>query len=66
MVIIPNVIGRQPYPGNPAVRDENGGLRKRGHGNRIRVLRESWSEINLRALKCARRISIQTASRMCS
>jgi len=21
--------GRQPYPGNPAVRDEKGGLRKR-------------------------------------
>ncbi len=73
MVIIPNVIGRQPYPGNPAVRDENGGLRKRGHGNRIRVLRESWSEaaglrrvvagrigIDLRTLKCAHRISIQT------
>ena len=26
MMIMPNVIGRQPYPGNPAVRDENGGL----------------------------------------
>ena len=76
MAILPNVIGRQPYPGNPAVRDENGGLRERGHGNRIRVLRESWSEaaglrrvvagrigIDLRTLKCAHRISIQTALR---
>ena len=44
MVILPNVIGRQPYPGNPAVRDEKGGLRKRDHGSRIWVLRESWSE----------------------
>ena len=29
MVILPHVIGRQPYPGNPAVRDEKGGLWKR-------------------------------------
>ena len=73
MVLISNVIGRQPYPGNPAVRDENGGLRKRDHGSRIWVLRESWSEAaGLRKgsgrlhpnrppdpERCARRISIQ-------
>ena len=44
MVIPPHVIDRQPYPGNPAVRDEKGGLRKRDYGSRIWVLRESWSE----------------------
>ena len=78
MVIIPNVMGRQPYPGNPAVRDENGGLRKRDHGSRIWVLRESWSEAAVLRKssdrsqpnrppdpeRCARRISIQTGLRI--
>ncbi len=53
MVILPHVIDRQPYLGNPAVRDEKGGLRKRGYGSRTWVLRESWSEaIGLRNGSC--------------
>jgi hypothetical protein len=33
--------GRQPDSGNPTVRDENGGLGKRGHGSRTAVHGES-------------------------
>jgi len=36
--------GRQPDSGNPTVRDERGGLGKRGHGSRTEVRRESGGD----------------------
>ena len=53
--------GRQPDSGNPTVRDENGGLGKRGHGSRTAVRRRKPRRHH-RTLQRARPRSIQTRS----
>jgi hypothetical protein len=54
--------GRQPDSGNPTVRDERGGLGKRGHGSRTEVRRRKPRRHH-RTLPCARSRSIQTWTR---
>ena len=51
--------GRQPDSGNPTVRDERGGLGKRGHGSRTEVRRRKPRRHH-RTLQRARSRSIQT------
>jgi hypothetical protein len=53
--------GRQPDSGNPTVRDENGGLGKRGYGSRTAVRRRKPRRHH-RTLQRARPRSIQTQS----